>query len=139
LKNDKNVLPLSADLKKIAVIGPNAKLAQTSGGGSARLLSTYTVSPLEGISSVAKEIGAEIKYAVGAASHSYLPVLDPYVQQKNGGGAGAVIEFWNQKPSEDYLHATADLNTKLDKCDWSTPTLGTNCILFDGVVSLCPF
>ncbi|KAJ7860454.1 glycoside hydrolase family 3 protein [Mycena olivaceomarginata] len=124
LKNDKNVLPLSADLKKIAVIGPNAKLAQTSGGGSARLLSTYTWR---------RTLGAEVKYAVGAASHSYLPVLDPYVQQKNGGGAGAIIEFWNQKPSEDYLHAAADLNTKLDKCDWSTPTLGTNCILFDGV------
>ncbi|KAJ6539657.1 glycoside hydrolase family 3 protein [Mycena capillaripes] len=132
LKNDKNILPLSSDLKKIAVIGPNAKLAMTSGGGSARLLSTYTVSPLEGISTVAKEIGAEIKYAVGAASHKYLPLLDPYIQQK-AGAAGALIEFWNQKPSEDFLKLEPDLGAKLKKCDWSTPTLGTNCLLLDGV------
>ncbi|KAJ7241955.1 glycoside hydrolase family 3 protein [Mycena haematopus] len=133
LKNDKHILPLSEDVKKIAVIGPNAKVAQTSGGGSARLLSTYTVSPLEGITAVAKQIGAEVGYAVGAASYSYLPLLDPYIQQKIGGDAGAVMEFWNQTPSEDYLQPTADLNTKLNKCDWSTSTLGTNCILFDGV------
>ncbi|KAF8213871.1 glycoside hydrolase family 3 protein [Mycena galopus ATCC 62051] len=133
LKNDQNVLPLSKDVKKIAVIGPNAKFAMTSGGGSARLLSTYSVSPLEGITAVAKEIGAEVGYAVGAASHRYLAVLDPYIQQKSEGGAGAVIEFWNQKPSEDYLETTANLDTKLKQCDWSTPTLGTNCILLDGV------
>ncbi|KAJ7682484.1 glycoside hydrolase family 3 protein [Mycena polygramma] len=132
LKNDKKVLPLSLDVKKIAVIGPNAKLAMTSGGGSAQLLSTYTVSPLEGITAVAKDIGAEVKYAVGAATHRYLPLLDPYIKQKTG-GAGALIEFWNQKPSEDFLKIDADLGAKLSGCDWSTPTLGTSCMFLDGV------
>ncbi len=66
LKNDKKILPLTAGYKKIAVIGPNAKVAVTSGrGGSASLLSTYTVSPLEGIRSAAQKIGAEVKYNPG--------------------------------------------------------------------------
>lgn len=140
LKNEKNVLPLSADVKKIAVIGPNAKVAMTSGGGSARLLSTYTVSPLEGIAAVAKEIGAEVEYAVGAASNRYLPLLDSYIEQKDG-TPGALVEFWNDAPSDDFLAPDAHLSAKLSGCDWSTPTLGTNCFLADGVViiliSLC--
>ncbi|KAJ6515569.1 glycoside hydrolase family 3 protein [Mycena sanguinolenta] len=133
LKNDKQILPLSKDVKKIAVIGPNAKLANTSGGGSARLLSTYTVSPLEGITAVAKEIGAEVKYSIGAATHTFLPLLDPLIQQKSEGEAGAVLEFWNQKPSEDYLQPDANVNAKLKECDWSTTTLASNCIMFDGI------
>jgi beta-glucosidase len=36
LKNDRNILPLYKD-KSIAIIGPNAKFAAYSGGGSANL------------------------------------------------------------------------------------------------------
>ncbi|KAJ7639107.1 glycoside hydrolase family 3 protein [Roridomyces roridus] len=134
LKNDKKVLPLSDKVKSIAVIGPNAKVAWTSGGGSARLLSTYTVSPLEGIGKVAKNIGAEVKYAVGAASHSYLPLLDSYIQQHGSESPGALVEFWNEAPSEDFLAPDGQLSAnKLSQCAWSTPTLGTNCFLMDGV------
>ncbi|KAJ7180401.1 glycoside hydrolase family 3 protein [Mycena crocata] len=130
LKNDASVLPLSSNVKTIAVIGPNAKIAMTSGGGSARLLSTYTVSPLEGIAAAAKEIGAEVKYAVGAASHKFLPLLDPYIQPQ-----GALLEFWNEKPSDDFLAPGADLTAALSTCTWSTPTPGTNCFLMDGIYS----
>ncbi|KAJ6538518.1 glycoside hydrolase family 3 protein [Mycena vulgaris] len=132
LKNEKEVLPLSSDVKRIAVIGPNAKVAMTSGGGSAALLSTYKVSPLDGITAVAKEIGAEVKYAVGAASHKYLPLLDSYIYQK-GGSRGALIEFWNEAPSDDFLALSPDLSARFNKIDWSTATQGTNCFLVDGI------
>ena len=137
LKNDKNVLPLSSkgDIKKIAVIGPNAKQAMTSGGGSARLLSTYAVSPLEGISAAAKEIGAEVTYGIGATSHKFLPLLDPYIIRQEDGQPGALIEFWNESPGEDFLKTDADVSKPLKQCVWSTPTLGTNCFLMDGIVS----
>jgi len=137
LKNDKNVLPLSAkgNIKTIAVIGPNAKQAMTSGGGSARLLSTYTVSPLEGISAAAKEIGAKVTYGIGASSHKFLPLLDPYMRQKDG-QPGALIEFWNESPEGTFLNIDADIGKPLKQCVWSTPTLGSNCFLMDGVVSL---
>lgn len=134
LKNDKKLLPISGKPKNIAVIGPNAKYAMTSGGGSARLLSTYTVSPLEGIVSAAKELGASVAYTVGATSHKYLPLLDPYIYQ-SGGQAGALVEFWNEPPSGDYINTNPDFSTSLKPAVWSTPTPGTNCFLMDGIVS----
>lgn len=48
LKNEKNLLPLKPS-GKIAIIGPNAKHAVISGGGSASLRPTYTVSPLAAV------------------------------------------------------------------------------------------
>lgn len=140
LKNDKNILPLSTkgDLKKIAVIGPNAKQAMTSGGGSARLLSTYTVSPLEAISAVAKEIGAEVTYGIGATSHKYLPVLDPYIRREDGQPA-ALLEFWNDSPEESFLKPNADVSKPVKQCVWSTTTKGSSCFLMDGIVSIRGF
>lgn len=135
LKNEKNLLPLSSDMKSIAVIGPNAKVAMTSGGGSAELLSTYTVSPLQGITTAANEFGTKVEYVAGAVSHKYLPLLDQYIHQPDG-DAGALIEFWNQMPSDDFLNTGADLGAKLHSCDWSTPTLGTSCLMVDGIVTL---
>ena len=117
------------------MIGPNAKQAMTSGGGSARLLSTYTVSPLEGILAVAKEIGAEVKYGIGATSHKFLPLLDSYITQENG-KPGALVEFWNENPTEDFMKIDADVTTPLKECVWSTPTRGTSCFIVDGLVSL---
>ncbi|KAF7975113.1 hypothetical protein HWV62_10399 [Athelia sp. TMB] len=132
LKNDKGVLPLGTP-KKIAVLGPNAKVAMTSGGGSARLLSTYTVSPLEAITAHAKEIGAEVSYTIGAASHKYLPLLDPYITQPGGTEKGALVEFWNASPTGDFLSPEADLGTAVAASAWSTPTKVTDCFLMDGI------
>ncbi|KAJ3516286.1 hypothetical protein NLJ89_g1217 [Agrocybe chaxingu] len=131
LKNEKGLLPLTNQTKKIAVIGPNAKPAMTSGGGSARLLSTYTVSPLQGILAAAKEVGAEVKYTVGATSHKYLPLLDPLIRQSDG-QPGAFMEFWNQPPP-GFMKTDPDFNPTLPAPAWSTPTLGSNCIMIDGV------
>jgi len=132
LKNDKKLLPFADKVKKLAVIGPNAKYAMTSGGGSARLLSTYTVSPLEGITAAAKEIGAEVTYTVGATSHKSLPLLDPYVQQRNG-QSGGLLEFWNESPSADYISISPDFDVSLKKVVWDTATLTTECFMMDGI------
>ncbi|KAI5894000.1 glycoside hydrolase family 3 protein [Schizophyllum commune H4-8] len=132
LKNDKGVLPLKPSTKSIAVIGPNAKYAMTSGGGSARLLSTYTISPLEGIEGEAKKIGAEVRYKIGATSHKYLPLLDGYIKQANG-EPGALVEFWNEEPSEDFTSVQANLSSSMKPAVWSTPTKSTTCFLMDGI------
>ncbi|CAA7260099.1 unnamed protein product [Cyclocybe aegerita] len=131
LKNEKGLLPLTNQTKKIAVIGPNAKPAMTSGGGSARLLSTYTVSPLQGVLAAAEEVGAEVKYTVGATSHKYLPLLDPLIRQSDG-QPGAFMEFWNQPPP-GFMKTDPDFNLTPPAPAWSTPTLGSNCIMIDGV------
>ncbi|KAG6861560.1 hypothetical protein C0995_014856 [Termitomyces sp. Mi166 len=131
LKNDKKLLPLRT-AKKVAVIGPNAKYAMTSGGGSARLLSTSTVSPLEGITSAVKELGGSVTYTIGATSHRYLPLLNPFVQQPNG-QPGLFIEFWNESPSADYTSTTPDFSAPLKPEVWSVPTSETNCFMMDGI------
>jgi beta-glucosidase len=48
LKNEQNILPFKKD-QTVAVIGPNAKFAAFSGGGSASLLPYYAVTPYDGI------------------------------------------------------------------------------------------
>lgn len=65
LKNSGNVLPLDrTKIRKIAVVGPNAKTRTVSGGGSAYLTSKYVVTPLEGIQRFF-EGKAEVVYAAG--------------------------------------------------------------------------
>lgn len=134
LKNNAKLLPLStASGMKIAVIGPNAKHAMTSGGGSARLLCTYTVSPLEGITAAAKEFGGDVKYTLGTTGYKYLPLLDLLV--KHGDKAGALVEFWNEEPSTDFVSPRPNFQTQLSKCAWSTGTRSLECTMLDGVVS----
>jgi beta-glucosidase len=59
LKNERNVLPLDGNrLRSIAVIGPNAAVARLGGGGSARVVPPYSVSPLEGIK---KRVGDHVR------------------------------------------------------------------------------
>jgi beta-glucosidase len=50
LKNNANLLPLdTGKLKSIAVIGPDATVARTGGGGSSSVRFRYAVTPLDGI------------------------------------------------------------------------------------------
>lgn len=132
LKNDKKLLPLSNQIKKIAVIGPNAATAMTSGGGSARLLSTYTISPLEGIRAAAKDLGAQVTYTIGATTHKFLPLLNAYIQHNAMGGA--LVEFWNDKPSSDFTSVAPDFVAPLTSPTWTTPTRSTECFFMDHVV-----
>ncbi len=63
LKNE-GVLPIKADVKKIAVIGQNAVLKTQSGGMGAGVKALYEVTPLEGITKRAGA-GVEVVYAPG--------------------------------------------------------------------------
>ncbi len=73
LKNENNFLPLSKDIKKIAVIGPNANDLEV-------LLANYNgypsnpITPLAGIKN--KLPNAEIKYAVGSPLAKGLPIFE---------------------------------------------------------------
>ena len=69
LRNEGGVLPLNPQkLKKIAVIGPNAKAIVLSGGGSAVLKPNYFVMPYDGIVSAIEQAGSgtELTYSEGA-------------------------------------------------------------------------
>ncbi len=65
LKNA-GLLPLRAErVRTIAVIGPNAAVARTGGGGSSLVRPKYAVTPLDGIKEAAGP-HADIAYALGA-------------------------------------------------------------------------
>lgn len=73
LKNS-GVLPLDENtLKKVAVIGPNAKTAQIMGGGSAQVNAHYRVSPYDGLKEQLGE--AKLGYELGCTNHKMLPLL----------------------------------------------------------------
>ena len=64
-RND-GLLPLDrASLRRVAVLGPNAAQARIQGGGSAGVLPTYTVSPLDGLRAEL-EPEVELVHAAGA-------------------------------------------------------------------------
>ncbi|KAG8986365.1 hypothetical protein FRB90_004056 [Tulasnella sp. 427] len=84
LKNEGDVLPLEREtLKKIAIIGPNAKAMVASGGGSASLRCAYVVTPYEGITSMLPE-DVEVVYHEGCAAYRQLPVLDKSIMTASG-------------------------------------------------------
>jgi beta-glucosidase len=59
LRNRRNILPLNLNTtKSIAVIGPNAAIARTTGGGSAMVQPIYSISPLEALQ---KKLGGKVK------------------------------------------------------------------------------
>jgi len=65
LKNEGGLLPLDATkIHSIAVIGPNAGIARTGGGGSSLVKSKYVVAPLDGIKEKAGS-GVTVNHALG--------------------------------------------------------------------------
>ena len=69
LRNEGDILPLNSQkLKKIAIIGPNAKAIILSGGGSTILKPNFYVNPYDGIVSALEQAGSrtEVTYSEGA-------------------------------------------------------------------------
>lgn len=67
LKNEHAILPLNlTGLKKVAIVGGNAKAAVLSGGGSAGLKCSYFVSPYQGILDALSGGKVEVTYCEGA-------------------------------------------------------------------------
>ncbi|KAJ9114084.1 hypothetical protein QFC22_005904 [Naganishia vaughanmartiniae] len=98
LKNTARVLPLDkSKIKKIAVIGPNAKTRTVSGGGSAYLTSKYVITPLEGIQQAFQGTGVEVTYAAGCYAHKYLPMLDGWITTEDG-KKGWTTDFYAESP-----------------------------------------
>ncbi|MDY7101420.1 MAG: glycoside hydrolase family 3 C-terminal domain-containing protein [Actinomycetota bacterium] len=67
------ILPLTTPPATIAVIGDNAHLVRTQGGGSATVLPDHVVSPLEGVTEAFGE--ARVEYSVGAIVRTGLTEL----------------------------------------------------------------
>jgi beta-glucosidase len=67
LKNTNDLLPLNpAKIHSVVVIGPNAAVARTGGGGSSMVRPKYAISPLQGIQDRAAN-GLQVSYALGVS------------------------------------------------------------------------
>jgi len=90
-----------AGLRSVAVIGDNAALARTQGGGSATVIPSYTVSPLDGLRAALP--GAEVSYSRGAVVQQGLAEL-PLAQMTNPvtGGPGLRVRFLGADGAELY-------------------------------------
>lgn len=98
LKNKNSVLPVNQDkIKSIAVIGPNAAVARTGGGGSSHVTPIYSVSPLEALR---KKLNGKIKinYAQGIVfSDQSNPVPPEYLILPSGNGHGLKAEYFSNQ------------------------------------------
>ncbi|KAK1729300.1 hypothetical protein CaCOL14_002578 [Colletotrichum acutatum] len=109
LKNERNILPFDKK-KKIAVIGPNANIATYCGGGSAGLRAYNTVTPLEGV----KSLASEVVFSQGAYGHQSLPLLGKALKTPNGKQRGFVLRIYNDPPPKDTA-SSADSRTPLEE------------------------
>jgi beta-glucosidase len=94
LKNEGGLLPLSADVKRVAVIGPNAAEARIGGGGSSYVEPPYRVSPLEGLRARLGD-GVVIEYEQGCDNFAAPPPLkSDYLVPPGGEGHGLLGEYF---------------------------------------------
>lgn len=76
LKNENNILPINPmSYKSIAVLGPNAEVLRTGGGGSSMVVPVTSESPLDGMKKTFP--ASEISFAVGARLKGDEPPIDP--------------------------------------------------------------
>jgi beta-glucosidase len=94
LARNEGVLPLDARaIARVALLGPNAAVARTLGGGSATVYPPYTVSPLDGIRAALGD-GAEVEHARGVTPSTRIPPAGaPWVQLPDGSGDGVEVRF----------------------------------------------
>lgn len=131
LKNDKKALPLSSkDTKSIAVIGGNAKQPVPSGGGSASMLPTYVVTPLEAITAAGKEQGINVEFAAGASAFRYMPVIEGGLTDPTTGASGSRMEVWKDCPMKDWWK---DSGKDLRTADFVESNSNTLAFMIDGV------
>jgi beta-glucosidase len=114
LKNESSILPFGREKqRKIAVIGPNAKLQIVTGGGSASLRAIRSSSPLEGILEAAEKNSVEVQYTPGIFAHKFLPLVDPLISSPRRGKGYMDLDFFTSDPKEskqDPIH-TVDVDT----------------------------
>lgn len=99
LKNDSRILPMrSEECDEVAIIGPNAKLPASCGGGSASLRPYYTTSVFQGIKRALPQ-GTPMHYEPGVFGHVLLPILTGNHVANDAGEPGVSIELFNDPDS----------------------------------------
>ena len=123
LKND-GVLPLDRQ-GSIAVIGPNARVAQIMGGGSAQLNPHYKVSPWDGL---VNALGAGgLSHAAGCTNHRFEPVMKGALKVDYFAGRNPTAAPVHSEPMDEALALWLENagGGKVDPKDFSVRITGT--------------
>jgi beta-glucosidase len=101
LKNQNNILPLKLkSLKSIAVIGPNASLARTGGGGSSMVTPVYSISPLKAFKNKLPS-NIKINFSTGLRLDGDInPIDKKYFSRSDFIGHGLKAEYYSNKNLE---------------------------------------
>lgn len=143
LKNDNRSLPLARNdgkIRSIAVIGPNADVAHTSGGGAAAVpLQIFSSTPLQGIQQYATDLGVDVTYAPGTSTHRYLPSIARYLkhpEQRTGllPRYCAKMEFWISQPTDQWTESIS-LETIESRPDHVLDAATATCLMTDNMPS----
>ncbi|OGB66461.1 MAG: hypothetical protein A2Y94_14295, partial [Caldithrix sp. RBG_13_44_9] len=99
LKNEGNILPIDQKkIKTIAVIGPNAAIARTGGGGSSQVTPIDPVSPLQGLKN---RLGDQVQilYAPGIRLDGDESAIEPayFYTDANMKQPGLQAEYYDNK------------------------------------------
>ena len=123
LLTNSGVLPLAPDrLRRVAVVGANAVLARTQGGGSATVLPAATVSPLDGLRSALP--GVRVDHALGAVVQvGVAPLPLDRLTQPRTGTPGVLVRFLDAAGAE--VHSEHRLTTDLVWFGGDAPLSGT--------------
>lgn len=145
LKNDSNILPLSKTAtkgnEKFAIIGPNAKTALDSGGGSASLQARYKVTPYDAIKQKLDDNKSSVSldYSLGASLEKCLPDIGELLKDKNG-KTGINAKFYNEEPGttsrkviDDVHFQSSKINLGDFKSDGLTPGQLLYYVDFEGI------
>ncbi len=120
LKNEGNLLPLDkSKLKKLLVVGPNADVKHSPGGGSSGVNAFYEVTPLEGIKNRLGDI-CEIEYESGDFGLQYnsIPTQDMNIADHNAGCRGCKItSYQNGEETTVISNAVSIENGEADSYD----------------------
>jgi beta-glucosidase len=97
LKNERNLLPLQREhFTSLAMIGPNARVAQIMGGGSAQVNAHYAVTPFDGVMA---KVGdhVTVRYEQGCTNYKLLPLLESVLLLAGTEETehGFAVEFFN--------------------------------------------
>jgi beta-glucosidase len=99
LKNDGGLLPLPDDVRRVAVIGPNAARPSPVGGGSAYVRAYRVVSPVDALGET-----YEVVHEPGVSIQRGVPAMDSTIL----GDAGATIEYLDPDTEETVATSSAD-------------------------------
>ncbi|RDW83544.1 uncharacterized protein DSM5745_03870 [Aspergillus mulundensis] len=109
LKNENGLLPLRpTTLRKLAIIGPNAKTPTAGGSGSAIVNPYYVTNPYDSLVTAAKVANPqlEITYEQGILTHLHLPLLGDILKTPDGSAQGVQVDFYQGHQFEGGVVAT---------------------------------